>query len=266
MKEIAIDELKNIQVDILQAIHDYCSAHGLKYSLCGGALIGAIRHKGFIPWDDDIDILMPRNDYMYLCNHFNDVEGPYKILSLYNDNRYDLPFAKVEDQRTVIDEVANSSIQLGISIDVFPYDNLGITKEESLAMEKKAAVWRTLYKGKLVKVSKRNSFIKKCEIYATKVVASAFSKRMLATILDNKSRKIETASSYVGDLVWGYGRKEIVPKEIFDKTVTVPFETRQFCAFKEYDYYLKQVYGDYMQLPPEDKRRSPHLITGAYWK
>lgn len=266
MKDIQLEELKTIQVEILQAVHDYCTEKGLKYSLCGGALIGAIRHKGFIPWDDDIDILMPRKDYMELCNHFNENTGPYKLQSLYNNPNFDLPFAKVEDSRTVIEENTNRAHKIGVSIDVFPYDNLGNTETESYKKEQSVALWRTLYKGKMIKVTNRNSFVKKCSIYASKVVASFFTIRYLAERIDKKSGDIAFATEYVGDLVWGYGKREIVKRNVFENVVMVPFEDRQFFAFSEYDTYLRQVYGDYMQLPPEDKRHSPHVIKGAYWK
>lgn len=120
-KEITMEELRAIQLDILDKIHAFCTEHGIRYSLGGGTLLGAVRHKGYIPWDDDIDIMLPRPDYERFLKEF---DGKYAELNLQhygNDNTCCIPFAKVYDNRTVLIEKLQKS---GIYIDVFPIDGL----------------------------------------------------------------------------------------------------------------------------------------------
>ena len=103
MREIKFEELKNLQLDILLSVHDFCMKNGIEYSLAAGTLIGAIRHKGYIPWDDDIDISMPRPDYdKFICT-FNQPNNYYQVIAMSNDREYGFPFAKVHDTRTFVD-------------------------------------------------------------------------------------------------------------------------------------------------------------------
>lgn len=104
MKHIDIDELKQIQFDILVAVHDFCVEHDLKYTLAFGTLLGAVRHKGYIPWDDDIDIAMCRKDYDFFVSHFNGTSDFYKVYDIRTDEDYVYGFAKVADTRTVLVE------------------------------------------------------------------------------------------------------------------------------------------------------------------
>lgn len=265
MKQLNLQETKQIQLDILQSIHDCCVKKGIKYSICGGTLIGAVRHKGFIPWDDDIDIFLLREEYDKLINSFKDESGRYVLHCLENDPNYNYPFAKVEDSRTFIAEKV-TAYHIGVNIDVFPVDNCCDTEEESLAYIRGAKKYQTLYKGKLVIPGKRNSFTTRLSIYGVKLITCFNSLRSLAEKLTKYSKGGKDYSKYVATMVSGYGIKELQPRSNFSSFIMLPFEDREFLAIKEYDRYLKSVYGDYMKLPPEDKRHSPHTIDGIYLK
>ena len=265
MKQLNIQETKQIQLDILQFIHDCCEKNGIRYSICGGTLIGAIRHKGFIPWDDDIDIFLLREEYDKLIKAFKDDGGRYVLHCLENDPKYNYPYAKVEDSKTYVSEKV-TAYRLGVNIDVFPVDNCCDTEEESIAYIKGAKKHQALYKGKLVIPGKRNSFMTRLSIYGVKLVTCFSSLRRLAEKLTAYSKGGKENSKYVATMVSGYGVRELQLRSNFSEFVSVPFEDRRFQAIKEYDGYLRKVYGDYMKFPPEEKRHSPHTIDGIYLK
>ena len=116
MKAITEEELKVIQLDLLQKTADFCEKNGIRYYLCGGTLIGAIRHKGYIPWDDDIDISMPRPDYDRFISIFNKPENYYQVIDMSNDKKYGFPFAKVHDTRTFVDELLSKCLFIDSNI------------------------------------------------------------------------------------------------------------------------------------------------------
>lgn len=253
-------------MDILQNFHDFCKENHIEYTIIGGTLIGAIRHKGFIPWDDDIDVALPRAEYERLIASYKDTDGVYKLHCLENDGKYCYPYAKIEDSRTFIDE-AVAGPKMGIAIDIFPIDDLLDDKCDSIKLIKKMMRYKTLYMAKLVKPSKRNSLKKKIGIYVLKILTMPFSLRFLALSLSNKAKKCGTPNSaYMGCLVSGYGVKELHTRESYNGFFEVPFEDRFFMALTHYHEVLCDVYGDYMQLPPEEQRLSPHTLNGIYWK
>lgn len=265
MREIGSDESKKIQLEILQSIHEFCTANSVKYSICGGTLIGAVRHKGFIPWDDDIDIFMLREDYIKFIHGYKDTSGRYRLHCLENDESYCYPYAKVEDVRTCIEEEVTAD-NMGIAVDVFPVDNCMNDREKSIIYINGAIRCQKLYKAKLVRPTKNNSFLKKCGIIALKMLLTGHSLRKLAVKLSEYSQGGMKDSRFVATMVSGYGTKELQLKSSFDDLIELPFEDRTFLAIKGYDQYLSNVYGDYMKLPPVEKRRSPHVIEHAYWK
>jgi lipopolysaccharide cholinephosphotransferase len=124
MRTITSDELRSIQLDLLQKTADFCEANGIRYFLCGGTLLGAIRHKGYIPWDDDIDIAMPRTDYDRFCMTFNQPNSKYRVKSLSTHPDYNNAFAKVYDDRTMLKELHYKGIHFGVYIDVLPVDGV----------------------------------------------------------------------------------------------------------------------------------------------
>ena len=134
MREIDLKELKQIETEILKQVHFVCEQQGFRYSLAGGTLLGAIRHKGFIPWDDDIDIFMPRPDYNKLVDFCKNNDMPFKLLSNDTDERYGYLFAKAMAKDTVIiEENSNSqNIDMGVYIDIFPIEGLGNTYEDAV--------------------------------------------------------------------------------------------------------------------------------------
>lgn len=265
MRDIDIEEAKCIQLDIMQDIHDFCTRHGLRYTLGYGALLGAVRHGGFIPWDDDIDILMLREDYERFIATYNDGHSEcLRVHSLRNDNEYGLPFAKVEDKRTLsVEKGANKP--LGVSVDIFPVDPLYPTLEESEACMDRLNLIRTIYRGRMLRPTPLNSKAKRIAIRILNFLTAPFSLHGLAQWYEQKCRCGIPGAAYVAVTVSGYGRREILPAGIFADYTPIRFEDREFIAVSDTDAYLSRVYGDYMTPPPSDKRHSPHTHISIHW-
>lgn len=266
MKNIDTEESKRIQLDILSDVHRYCVANGIKYSICYGTLIGAVRHRGFIPWDDDIDIMMEREDYDRFIRGYKSAEHPYyRLHSLETDTSYALPFAKVEDARTVIIERSKGP-RTGIAIDVFPVDAAFDDRQQSLKYIDRIMRARKLYCGKFLKPTPYNSTAKKIAIRILNILTAPLPLTSLARWYERRCRRGVHGAANAGVLVWGYGRRELFDASVFRTVEPIVFEDRQFYTLTERHTYLSGLYGDYMQLPPEDKRHSPHTILDMHWK
>lgn len=260
MKSIDDKDLKSIQIDIMQSVHDFCEANNLKYFLAYGSLLGAVRHSGYIPWDDDIDIVMPRPDYEKFRETFNTNTGHYKFIDYLNTPTYSIPFGKVHDTRTHINEGMYKEDCFGVYIDVFPLD--GVVDEKRIVKNK----WflKFLYAKKSV-IDGQRTLQKNIIMLLGKLVLLPFSTHDIIGWIDksNKSVPYSEASKVAGTCI--YGLREILDKTIFDKSVKHKFEDREFCIPVEYDKYLTTLYGDYMKLPPVEKRVTHHTFE-AWWK
>ena len=151
MKKIEdIQELRQIQMGILDEVHQFCEQHGLRYFLSSGTLIGAVRHRGYIPWDDDIDIYMPRQDYEQFLLTYTDAKGIYRAINPATEPHYYYTFAKVVDQRTRMVEKETEGYEIGVYLDIFPVDYVtdNLSRRERVFRIKKL-----LYKIRRCKIS-----------------------------------------------------------------------------------------------------------------
>lgn len=265
MKEIKNDELRTIQLDILQNVHDFCMKHDIKYTLAYGTLLGAVRHGGYIPWDDDIDIAMLRPDYeRFMQEYKNDI---YKFTECRLDKDVHIGFGKVEDTRTIVIEGGNTK-NLGVSIDVFPIDDLCDTYEDSVAYFK-SFKWNWLFrKAKYRELSIVKTWWKKIIVCFLKLVSLPFSVHSLALKnIDMAMMHSKVQSKYVGlicDVNVSLG--EIMERSIWAGFQLITFEGREFMAVKGIDAYLRSEYGDYMKLPPKEQQVPKHDFYSIYWK
>lgn len=264
MKVIEQEELKNMQLDILKQVDAYCKEHGIHYFLAYGTLLGAVRHKGFIPWDDDIDIAMNREEYEQFVSGFTDEY--LKVYSLHTSEHCRFPFAKVYDSRTSMFEGSyKKTSEFGVNIDIFPIDAVPDDKSKRQSLIKRARFWQMLAKIKLSRVSRIMTLKQNLIIIPGRI--------LLAPIpLSSMARKIEKISSSwrdeatntVGFMVWGYGEREMFAKEIFSEAVDMPFEDILVPVPKEYDTVLTSLFGSYMEYPPLAKQVSQHDFV-AFW-
>ena len=259
MKKIELSELKRIQIEILDSIVHFCEENNLRYYLAYGTLLGAVRHQGYIPWDDDIDIHMPRPDYeWFIANYKNNI---YSIIDNSLDAAYTLPFAKVHDTRTLFHETLYLKNTYGIFIDIFPLDSIKDVQQAKVAVK-----WRRLLNAKRAILGKGRGFFKNVAMLATKIFLLPFSMKDIILKIHKISKRYDYGDTmYICSMYSQLAYKEIFPKEIFDGFVMLPFEGKMYRAPKGYEEYLRTNYNDYMQLPPKEKQKSTHTAI-VYWR
>lgn len=264
-KEINIEELRSIQLSLLDSFHKWCHKNHINYSLAYGSLLGAVRHKGFIPWDDDIDVMMTREDYNRLVSIYNyeDCPAHTKVLSLETDKQYVLPFAKIIDTRTAMIENDSSNCVTGVYIDIFPYDFVPNNKIKRMC---RCSIQKTLFifkDFKLVKIGfPRRSIFKNAALAIGKLFLLPFSVRCISKCLEKVAVMSKESTSYICDAASFL--QAIFPSSLFMEYTEIPFEGKQYRIIKNYDRYLSTIYGDYMKLPPEEKRVTHHEFK-AWW-
>ena len=266
MEKLTIEQIKAYSFQVLCELRQICEENGISYSLTGGTLIGAVRHKGFIPWDDDIDIMIPRPDYERLMQILKEKKAlPIRVLSdELCGEAYTYAFAKACHPDTVLIEKdkLDSGLKLGVYVDIFPVDGMGMTYKKAkirtmlfqfLHGLKISSDWTKFHPSKL-----RGWYYEPFR-YACYVLSKLLGRRRIDRWLNRFLRKIpfETAQ-YAGRLIGDFGSKEIMKKSVFEKTAKVTFEGQQFDAIEDYDTFLTSLYGDYMQLPPVEKQVTHH--------
>ena len=259
MRLLELDEIKQTEIGILDYVVDKCNIHGLRYFLAYGTLLGAVRHKGFIPWDDDVDIWMPRPDYERLIAIVKDAgDGRFRIKSLHDADHY-YEWAKVCDTTTRVEETGLQEAGAGVWLDIFPMD--GMESEGCIARWRFAIRTRprvaAVY-GEMPPVP--NRLMKPC-VFLFWRLCRRIGFRFFLDATDRLSQKYPyDGSPYVGYLADYGSRTNHYPKEFFGEACMVEFEGRTYRAPRNYDAVLTSLYGNYMQLPPED-RRLPHRMT-----
>ena len=272
MKEITLDELKVLQMDVLSAVHRFCEANNLRYSLACGSMLGAARHKGYIPWDDDIDIYLLREDYDRMIELFPDLlEGRYKFCTLERDKKWGLPFGKVCDTKTVLEAGVYHSYDLGVNIDVFPIDKVPENETEWKKYDsQRRKLYHVYFKRETLSFASNfnngKSLIRNIITTILKPFFYFVSVRFLAKIFQKYDIKYNnTPSTLVFECAQGIFQKHPFPKMLFDNRILMPFEDREYMCFSDYDSYLTNGFGDWRQLPPIGKRVSHHDFK-AWWK
>ena len=270
MKDISNAEIKNIQLEILVQFRDYCEANNLQYFLYAGTLLGAIRHQGFIPWDDDIDVVMPRPDYeKFFQLSMKKPIGKYLQTNHYSIRKhYNAPFIKLVDTRTDGHEMfLDKNITSGVWIDVFPLDGAPSDPIEQKRyiklMQKKRRVLE-LSSRPLIFCSNPLRFMKRLLVY---ICYHPLNYHRLAKNLDRlaSTTYLYNKSQFVGVMCFCEGKNEIVPRAIFEKVKKVSFEGLLFNSPLDSDLYLKNLYGDYMVPPPPEERIYRHQYF-ATWR
>lgn len=255
-----IREIQQMELGIMEYIHEVCQKIGVKYFLAYGSLIGAVRHKGFIPWDDDMDICMLREDYEKLQDYL--IANPderYEVMSYKNNLNYVYPFMKVQDNQTyLLEEDVRIDSNMGIYVDIFPvdgYEDDSVFKDKMTRLIKKRQLSCYTFKGITNTKSLLNSLIR----YISVIVFYFTNTNKYIRGIDDlaQSRKVDDYE-LVDYLIYKDMNKPVWKREWLNQTITGVFEGKEFMIPKSYHEILISDYGDYTQLPPVELRFSHH--------
>ena len=269
-KEMSLRDIQKVSLDILKVFHDFCVSNNIRYSIGYGTLIGAVRHKGFIPWDDDVDVVMLREDYNKFINLFRDSEN-YKLFSGERRNMYGAIARLCEIKRTRVDlYVPLFSEATGVWIDIFPMDYIEEDHDRLLEdMQSVISAHRETIMKRCLMRSMRNEVNGLRSLFHW-IKMNVKYRNDIFSYVDAHLSKVNDISSENGGLICQFGyptynERDVVIREAFDDVVEVNFEGSLFYAMKGYDLWLKNIYGDYMKLPPEEDRIAKHGQNKYYW-
>ena len=246
-------------VDILKWFHEFCEKNNLKYYVLGGTMLGAARHKGFIPWDDDIDVGLPRDDYEKLIAVMNNkiFDEKFVLEQPLKNKDYIYPYCKIYDTTTTLIENAKVKIKRGIYIDVFPLDGIGNSKKEIRDNFKKIKKLTALITLKVAGFRKGRKLYKNIGVALFRLVPLNVNK-MLLKLIKECSQYSYNSCLYCGNLLGNWGEREIVPREVMGKPTLYEFENIKIYGVEKPDEYLTSLYGDWRKLPPKENQKTHH--------
>lgn len=257
MRILTAPEIKHIQLEILDDVHSFCVNNEIRYSLCGGSVIGAVRHKGYIPWDDDIDLMMPRTDYERFKALYRSDKN--EVIDLSTMDSCEEQFMKVSRKGTVMEDIVARRRLWGVNVDIFPVD--GMPADYASYTAYLQSIHRDVVENcKLYKAATKNKaywyaryFLKRL-VHGCRVDVMACKARLNQSVLAQLPENSPLSTVIFGDF-------RIFPfkTELFYDIGDIVFEGKQYKCINNTDTYLRTVYGDYMQLPPKEKRVSHHL-------
>lgn len=262
MKKLDNQGIKNVELDILLEFQKTCQKEKLKFYLAGGTLLGAVRHHGFIPWDDDIDVTMPRPDYQKLIRLYRKKQlfPDYLKLTGFELGSSVFPFLKLTDTRTKVEQQyeEDSEGDDALWIDILPVDGLPEDEKEIDRVYKRADFYRRILKLNVANPNEGKTYFKKTFKRFVIPFAKLYGiERANRKIISIARRNGFRSCNKVGGIVWGlYGNGEVMSKREYMQTAEVTFEGHTFLTMSCWDSYLTGLYGDYMKLPPQEKRKT----------
>ncbi|MBT0931723.1 LicD family protein [Streptococcus infantarius subsp. infantarius] len=264
-----IEKLHQIDLEIVKNVIKICEKYNLKYFMLGGTMLGAIRHGGFIPWDDDIDLGMPRKDYeTFLEIAEKELPDYLQVVNYKNTPSYQYYITRIQDKNVKVIEkrIGNDSKFTYASIDIFPIDgtpnNKLLRKLYFFRVLSHRALMSLYYKDSIDRKRKRGTIEKAFlwimeKIPFEKIIDPYKEKEKIDKLLS--SQNVDT-SKYIGNIMGAYRTREIVPKGWYGKGTKYKFEDIELIGFDNYHEYLKYTYGDYMELPPVDSRKTHYHL------
>lgn len=254
-KELSLHDIKLITCATLKYFKSFCKANDITFYLSNGTLLGAVKYGGFIPWDDDIDVLMPRKDYDKFVDMYKDSDQ-YKLFTHERDSKYKFSYAKLCNMKTEkVETNIDSGVSLGIDIDIFPLDACSEHILRKSIQTKLSIYQRGCILSKFIS-SKGKPIYKRFIISCCKLLGFEFFYKRMTNVVKRESVK---DGEYMGSLMWPiYGKKEIIPSDVFSKSIEIEFEGELYPAPIGYDVYLRSLYGAYENDPPIEKQKTHH--------
>lgn len=256
-----LKKLQSVENDILYEFADFCEKYNLKYYLIGGTLLGTVRYNGFVPWDNDIDVAMPRDDYERLKELWN-TEGTNGLFlqSSQSDPLYSRGILKLRRNGTEIIEKTCSHVKMntGIYIDIFPIDYL--ESYNYFKINTKAFLIKSFLNMRGIKCgydNGRHSFVKKILKYSMCFIKKEWLDKLIEKLCVAENKNIHNyAILYLHNYSW---KKQIHKAEVFGEGIKKTFEGEKYTVPSDWDSFLSKVFGlDYLKEPEKDKRKSPH--------
>ena len=278
-EKLSLAEVQQVELNILLYLDQVCKENNIKYNLSSGTLLGAIKYQNFIPWDDDIDVILFRDEYQKLMKVLKHSQGRYKLLSIYNTRDYYYPFAKLVDTKTVLKENAKQIKDLGVYIDIVPMD--GYRDEFYLKQIDKDRFIKNMMIGRFQikncirynfdyikghQKQTKNKKFKDFVYHCVDLLSRPLGYRFWVKLYDRKISKVKLADAkYLGVRTGSFDVKEVFKKEDLIKQADYEFAGHKFPSFQNYDLYLRSKFGDYKKEPKKEQQKSHHQFE-AYWK
>lgn len=257
-----LSDLQRRLLPMLEWFHSFCAENHLRYYLLGGTMLGAARHQGFIPWDDDIDVGMPRSDYQkFLELTEGRLFGDYVVEGIDSDKPDFLyGYTKVYDTKTTLVENTRAKIRRGIYIDVFPLDGACQRESEIPARFRPIYLRYSLLLARACAINKGRKWYKNAVIYGARAIPGwMLNDKKLMQSIDRMCRQQEYDScEFIGNFYGNWGVREIMPRYVMGQPKLYSFEGLQVYGACDCDAYLTSLYGDWRKLPPKEKQVTHH--------
>lgn len=247
-------------LEMLKWFHTFCEEHHLRYYVLGGTMLGAVRHRGFIPWDDDIDVGMSRKDYKKLQQLLTNKPGKYILEYPGLKEDYFYPISKLYDTTTTLVENTKNHIKRGIFLDIFPLDGLGNSLEAAQHNYRPISKKLNLLLARTTGMRTGRKWTKNMAVILARAIPDFLldNQKLLLSIDSLCQQRDFDACAYGGNFLGAWRFKEVMPREIMGKPTLYTFEDMQVYGAQDYNGYLTHLYGAWQQLPPKEKQITHH--------
>lgn len=262
MRKLTLKEIQQIELNILIFFDEFCRKYDIEYSLFGGTLLGAVRHKGFIPWDDDIDVCMSRPNYeKFKLKMKTELFPKHYQLLCENQKGYLYPFCKMIDTRTLVMERGVNSLGLyGVWIDIFPLDGIPENEKKRKILFIRSSFWIKMhYFSKCNSIFIGDKFLKKIIKVPFVIISRFFGTKLCTDKILSLCKKYNYMTMKLCTHIAWETKFFCLKKKEFENIIYLLFENHYFQAISNWDQYLKMRYGSYMEMPPEEERKGHNI-------